>query len=1710
MALAMAVATPVVRNSCPFLPCQLPPYPDKLLSCVFSRRSPCDIHGRLGFHFKFSPAAASISSTKTPHFSFHTGSGRRAATVALALPEQKEDLGDAPSLPYTVNNTLTVENWGSLYTGPNEIKYWNPNRNFPYTIGYTSLKSYKGKVYVQKVEQGEDGPVFIVEVVGENKSFSSKSPQKVWTDVVEGDGLHVQGARHFGFQSHDVVEVLQAFHQSQNTGSTEKVSTEGNLGLQDTPFASITKKTLSEDLKNYSDNEFASVFDVDSDDEPLAGFEEEIDEAVVEEGNDDGVNKMATLAAKLDDEEEEEEDNGEVEEGEDNESEEEDDEEEDDVIGEDILHDVENHDVDASHHHDHESDDDDVAEEEEEEEEDNQRDSLSFDEYSSNRRGHIDDESPAFDDTSPLANNYKQSFRSAPTESGFDRFDSVDEPYKEDIGVVNNNVYYPSDQGRSKIVGRVWRKGNTMVSQGKQQGMERQGTDQRYASNDGPQSRASTRPWDASFGKKREENTRSSQMLLELLQKWNKARKWNRDLGTRPKIRAERKSLQMRDDNEPHQEVQWGDERVLTSMNKPSFQGHGSEAGPFSARGNLSSRNYEGQELTQSSQSSLDNGELALDDFKIDEDVDESTEFAISKLFETVGKKEALPSSSQTSPRIAKVVQLGGQKMVNHVEKSWIRGGIGKPLNIEDYQTRVESGDDMKPSKDSGDIVKHIKEKNQGEPHPVFRSEKKVVNGEVSGALIEDARNQSTRLIAREAETSDKKQNEEMKLINNVRKLVGSKRHEDALLAVRSAKASSVELHVDVYEALLGDVKLATWQKDVFKHVQDGNSVLVSAPSGSGKSVAADCCLFRNFIEEHRTLFVTPSEHLAKEKVHTLGSIFGHRHVGGTRMRMQKDHKFVVLTLDSLAKMLQELHGPGGSEFRFFFEGINVVVLDKFHTMGDSKYAKMWEEVCMLLDAKIKVLALTLPASNADQIVSWIGMHRGPCKLVSCMAEPVIKRYLFCNGQGMFSLLDAGAVMVSDDLLENCGSYRNSMMKEQLESFFFTGYDKPSLRQALVSLRKNAMLPALVAFSAIAGCNEAIQDASAALGDGLLSNQELATLEARCAELGETHPDLMEHLEQADREALLRGFAACHEGKLPAWQTFVIKLFQENILKLLIVSHNIIFHTGVVARTIILPATYKVTKDGVSPLSAVQALPLFGSAGRRGYDIEGNVIFLQSVYSGPNEAASLVLKGDLDIVSNYKPSYSLVVNLMAKYQLLKVRQLLSSTLHDVVYYNTHYKEKLFDEMDRRILDSLESKGDLEVKLFLGLAEVNKQKLADAAVFTRVDIRLTIHSVSHGGNTFPGFLLAVVPDKTDSFYMVFGSDNNFHLLPAGAFDHVYTTESPPLDVLYGQSTGQTLQPPVIPSKERWTVEHDGTGGYVASGSSQTQQYVKVLMDFPIQVTAVKEGLQLRKEILSLDSQISSLIQKRRSLREKQSGEVELSGLHEVENAPPSDLEERETWKEALRLVKVMEQADALALTESQGAHVKLKPLGMLISRLHNVDNELWLALVLTSSHVKQLPPGEFMAIIAATVPLEKDVENLFDDQLEFMYRPAKPLKDTFAKLEVLRKQVAALQESLTPPLHLCTSFAVVVYAWSRGKPGTIGFNLENMNDGEVAWRLKSVGRHAKLISRACSQVSVDLSEPNDFSSLSMLARKAEDSLSKHLVAVDQNVKSTKFQ
>ena len=185
--------------------------------------------------------------------------------------------------------------------------------------------------------------------------------------------------------------------------------------------------------------------------------------------------------------------------------------------------------------------------------------------------------------------------------------------------------------------------------------------------------------------------------------------------------------------------------------------------------------------------------------------------------------------------------------------------------------------------------------------------------------------------------------------------------------------------------------ELDQFQLDAIEHLDAGRSVLVAAPTGSGKTVIAEHAIDRALSERKRTFYTTPIKALSNQKYRDLAEQIGSSRVGlltGDNA-INPEADVVVMTTEVLRNMLYE--GRPLHDLAF-------VVLDEVHYLEDSFRGPVWEEVILYLPAHVRLVALSATVSNTDELVGWIESIRGETGCVVERKRPVALTHLHMVG----------------------------------------------------------------------------------------------------------------------------------------------------------------------------------------------------------------------------------------------------------------------------------------------------------------------------------------------------------------------------------------------------------------------------------------------------------------------------------------------------------------------------------------------------------------------------------------------------------------------------------------------------------------------------------------------------------------------------------------
>ena len=169
--------------------------------------------------------------------------------------------------------------------------------------------------------------------------------------------------------------------------------------------------------------------------------------------------------------------------------------------------------------------------------------------------------------------------------------------------------------------------------------------------------------------------------------------------------------------------------------------------------------------------------------------------------------------------------------------------------------------------------------------------------------------------------------------------------------------------------------------------------VLVTAPTGSGKTWIAREEIRRLLAAEKRAWYTTPLKALTNSKYSEFIEEFGADRVGiltGDR----KENSGAPLIVGTTEIFRNQLFDAlrGGEDVR-----IDLVVFDEAHYLGDEDRGHVWEEAIILTPARIRMLLLSATIGNAGDLARWIEELRGVrCGVVTRPgARPVPLRSAF-------------------------------------------------------------------------------------------------------------------------------------------------------------------------------------------------------------------------------------------------------------------------------------------------------------------------------------------------------------------------------------------------------------------------------------------------------------------------------------------------------------------------------------------------------------------------------------------------------------------------------------------------------------------------------------------------------------------------------------------
>jgi superfamily II RNA helicase len=483
------------------------------------------------------------------------------------------------------------------------------------------------------------------------------------------------------------------------------------------------------------------------------------------------------------------------------------------------------------------------------------------------------------------------------------------------------------------------------------------------------------------------------------------------------------------------------------------------------------------------------------------------------------------------------------------------------------------------------------------------------------------------------------------------------------------------------------------FQIEAFDVLDGGSSVLVSAPTGSGKTLVAEYAISQTLARRTKVFYTTPLKALSNQKYRDLCIAHGEERVGlltgDTAIR--PGAPIVVMTTEVLRNMLL-----AGSDL---LHRLELVVLDEVHYLQDPYRGGVWEEVLVLSAPSVTFVCLSATVSNANELGAWLRSIRGPVEVVVEHRRPITLRHHFA----VYRRADEEVVLApllahaapSDEAMRTDQAVRRAG-RTRMPSAMGPPGRRPSMslpvrsprRIELVELLEDEeLLPAIVFIFSRAACDDAVRQC---VRDGVRlttkdeRNAIRASAERHVESLSDDDLGVLGYPEWL--EGLESGLAAHHAGLVPAYRETVEECFSSGLLKVVFATETLSLGINMPARTVVIERFTKFGGAGRATLTSGEYAQLTGRAGRRGHDAEGHAVVVFAAETPLADAARVALAPLPDLRSTFRPTYNLAVNLVRRFDRETAHSVLRSSFAQWQAQRTEGrpKELLTEALGRRL------------------------------------------------------------------------------------------------------------------------------------------------------------------------------------------------------------------------------------------------------------------------------------------------------------------------------------------------------------------------------------------------------------------------------------------
>ena len=458
---------------------------------------------------------------------------------------------------------------------------------------------------------------------------------------------------------------------------------------------------------------------------------------------------------------------------------------------------------------------------------------------------------------------------------------------------------------------------------------------------------------------------------------------------------------------------------------------------------------------------------------------------------------------------------------------------------------------------------------------------------------------------------------------------------------------------------------LDPFQQHAMKAICEEENVLVTAKTGSGKTLVGEVQIAYSLRKGKRVFYTTPIKSLSNQKFNDLKKQFGSVGIMTGDIKFCPNANVVIMTTEILRNLLFKKDSTTksiGLTAEISCEDLDAVIFDECHYINDRDRGHVWEEIMILLPPEVKMVMLSATLDHPEYFAEWLGeLKQRPINLISTEYRIVPLTHTLWYGQQSHVLMDSKNVY-NDRVYKDWLAWR--LDKEKAHDKFqqkvkdaraggqegpIEGKTRPTtflhqMNELITTLETKELLPALFFVLSRKDCEKYSHKVESTL---ITSSEKADVIHIWNYHLRH-HKESLEKLPQYHnlRNLVEKGVAYHHSGLVPMLKEIIEILFSKGFIKVLFATETFAVGINMPTKTAVFVGVKKYDEQckDMRVLTTAEYLQMAGRAGRRGLDTMGTVIYLPDRNPiDPHEMRAMMCGGKAEVTSRMEFGYDFIL-----------------------------------------------------------------------------------------------------------------------------------------------------------------------------------------------------------------------------------------------------------------------------------------------------------------------------------------------------------------------------------------------------------------------------------------------------------------------------------